>query len=364
MKRRWFLFFFRRSISQRKGRVLIASLSVALAVAIVTSMVGLTTGIKEKLGSELKAYGANIIISPQKGDFLSYEMLESIAKIEAVQGVTGQVFTRAFIDRQAIEIIGLDVVKLKDQGWRLFGSWPEKKGKIIAGINLKEALKLEKGGTVTLESEGKIFNYTVSGFTEKGGAEDNSLMMSIPEAWEITGSNDTLNAILIRGKSGELDSIVKKIKEIHPSVVVKTFRQVAFAEESLLMKIQLLMALVTVVVLFATAISVGSTMGANVLERREEIGLMKAIGAKRKEISYFYMTEAVLIGILGGVSGFLLGYLAAQAVSKGAFNSFISITFYLPFLSLFIGLAIAVIAAYFPVKDAMKYDPAVILRGE
>jgi ABC-type antimicrobial peptide transport system permease subunit len=64
------------------------------------------------------------------------------------------------------------------------------------------------------------------------------------------------------------------------------------------------------------------------------------------------------------VSGFLLGYLAAQAVSKGAFHSFISIKFYLPFLSLIIGLAIAVLAAYFPVRNAMKYDPAVILRGE
>lgn len=364
MKRRWFLFFFRKSISQRKGRVFIASLSVTLAVAIVTSMIGITTGIKEKLGSELKAYGANIIISPQKDDSLSYDMLESIARIEAVQGVTGQVFARAFIDKQAIEIIGLDILDLKDRGWRLFGSWPEKKGEIIAGINLKTALKLEKGGMVSLESEGKKIDFTVSGFTEKGGTEDNSLMMSIPEAWEITGSVNKLNAILIRGKSGELDSIVKKIKEAHSTVVVKTFRQVAFAEESLLMKIQLLMALVTVVVLFATAISVGSTMGANVLERREEIGLMKAIGARNREISNFYMTEAVLIGVLGGVSGFLLGYLAAQAVSKGAFNSFISITFYLPFLSLFIGLVIAVIAAYFPVRNAMKYDPAVILRGE
>src|SRR3990172_5105444 len=113
MKRRRFLFFFRKSISQRKGRVLIASLSVTLAVAIVTSMLGITTGIKEKLGSELKAYGANIIISPQKGGPLSFEMLASIAGIEAVQGVTGQVFARAFIDKQAIEIIGLDIMNLK-----------------------------------------------------------------------------------------------------------------------------------------------------------------------------------------------------------------------------------------------------------
>lgn len=364
MKRHWFFFFFRRSISQRKGRVLIAALSVTLAVAIVTSMIGITTGIKEKLGSELKAYGANIIVSPQKGESLSEDLLAEVRKLEDVQDATGQVFSRAHINKQVIEIIGLDVGRLKEQGWRLFGAWPEKKGELIAGINLKGILKLEKGGPVSLESEGKTVRFTVSGFTEKGGAEDNSFIMSVAEAREMIGAPGRLDALLIRGRSGRLESIVSSIKATHPAVVVKTFRQVAFAEESLLMKIQLLMAMVTAVVLLATAISVASTMGANVLERREEIGLMKAIGARKNDISMFYMTEAVLIGLLGGFSGFFLGWLAAEAVSKGAFHSYVSIAFYLPFLSLGIGLIIAVIAAYFPVRNAMQYDPAVILRGE
>ena len=364
MKRRWFLYFFRRSISQRVGRVLIASLSVTLAVAIVTSMIGITSGIKEKLGSELKAYGANIIVSPQKGGSLSDGMLEGMRKLDGVEDATGQVFARASIDKQAIEIIGLDIGRLKERGWRLFGSWPEKQGEIIAGINLKGVLKLEKGASVSLESEGKTVHFTVSGFTEKGGAEDNSLIMSVGEAREITGAPGALDAILVSGRSGRLESIVSRIKASYPSVAVKTLRQIAFAEESLLMKIQLLMAMVTTVVLLATAISVASTMGANVLERREEIGLMKAIGARKKDISMFYMTEAVLIGMLGGVSGFFLGWLAAEAVSVGAFHSYVSIAFYLPFLSLCIGLLIAVAAAHFPVRNAMKYDPAVILRGE
>lgn len=364
MNRRWFLFFFRRSIAQRKGRVVIAALSVTLAVAIVTSMVGITTGIKEKLGSALKAYGANIIVSPQRGDALSAAMQEKIAALNAVQDVTGQVFTRASVSRQAIEVIGLDVSRLQDKGWRLFGNWPAENDEVLAGINLKEVLKLEKGSVISIEGQAGKKDFRVSGFVEKGGAEDNSLIMSLPGAWKLTGADNTLSALLVRGRSGELDSIVAGIRQALPGVLVKTFRQVALAEESLLMKIQLLMALVTVVVLFAAAISVASTMGANVLERREEIGLMKAIGGTRREISRFYMTEAVLVGLLGGLCGFLLGFLAAEAVSRGAFNSYIPIAWYLPFVSLLIGFVIAVAAAYFPVRDAMKYDPAVILRGE
>ncbi len=366
MKRRrnWFFFFFSKSLSQRKGRVIIASLSVMLAVTIITGMIGITAGIKDKLGSELKSYGANIIVSPLKGNYIQYEFVHEISKIADVEDATGQVFGNIEVKEHVFEVIGLDIDKVKEKGWRFSGKWPDMKGDIIAGVNLRDAFKFEEGSTVLLGNEGRKKEFKVSGFIEKGGPEDSAFIMSIREAWELTGADLKLNAILVRGKSGKLDNVVKGIKDIMPSATVKTFRQVAFAEESLLVKIQLLMVLVTVVVLFATAISVASTMGANVLERREEIGLMKALGATRNEISTFYMAEALLIGIIGGVTGFLFGFLAAQAISKGAFNSFVSIKVYLPFVSLFIGLIVSLVAGYFPVRDAIKYDPAVILRGE
>jgi putative ABC transport system permease protein len=145
---------------------------------------------------------------------------------------------------------------------------------------------------------------------------------------------------------------------------VKTLRQVAVAEASLLGKMQLLMILVTVVVFFAASVSIMSTMGANVLERREEIGLMKAIGATRNNIKIFYIAEALLIGCAGGAAGFLLGYLFTQAVSWGAFNSFITFPLYLSLLSIGAGLIISLVASHFPVSDALKYNPAVILREE
>jgi len=76
------------------------------------------------------------------------------------------------------------------------------------------------------------------------------------------------------------------------------------------------------------------------------------------------MIEAVLIGILGGISGLSLGLLSAQAVSKGAFHSFVGVPGYLPLISILLGIMVSLLSSYFPVRGAMKYDPAVILRGE
>ncbi len=364
MKSKWFLKFLVKSIVLRKGHIIIASLSVTLAVLIVTAMMGITIGINEKLGSELKAYGANIIVSGQTGGYLDYNALDSITAIENVNSVEGQIFGNAVTAQQSVEIIGLNVESIKETGWRLSGEWPVEKKEILAGINLKESLGLEKGKTIYLQHESRVLPAVVSGFIERGGPEDNALIMQLTDAWELTGLNNKLSAVLVRGRSGQLEEIVKSIRQAEPSALVKTFRQVALAEKSLLDKIQLLMVLVTIAVLFSAGISVTSTMGANVLERREEIGLMKAIGATNREISYFYISEALLTGLIGGLAGYVLGYISAQAISNGAFNSYIQMPLYLFFTSVTMGVMLSLFASHFPVRDALKANPAVILRGE
>jgi putative ABC transport system permease protein len=364
MSFRWFLFFFKKSVSRRKGRVTIASLSVMLAVAVITGMIGITYGITEKLGSELKAYGANLMVTPDRNDYIDYSALVLISGHEKVEDARGQVFGTVSVNRDVVEIIGLDTSILKEGGWRLSGGWPEEKHEMLAGINLKNALKLKEGLIVTLGSGQLMKEFTVSGFIERGGDEDNAFIMSIEGAWELTGSENKLSAILVRGGSGELENIRGYIKESIPSLNVKTLRQVAVAEESLLRKIQLLMALVTLVVLFAASVSVAGTMGANVLERREEIGLMQAIGATRNNIASFYIAEAVMTGFLGGTTGYVFGFFFTQAVSWGAFDSFIGMPLYLPPLSVLTGLVISLAASHFPVREAMKHKPAVILREE
>jgi putative ABC transport system permease protein len=364
MKKNWIFLFLVKSISQRTGRLIVAVVSVTLAVAVITGITGITAGISEKLGSELKAYGANIIVAPAEGGYLDYDMMSRISGIDSVDDAVGQVLGNVFIENQSIEMIGLDVETFKNRGWQLTGNWPEKQYEVLAGIDIKIALNLTEGMTITLQGGSKSIDFVVSGFIEKGGAEDRAVILSIADAWDLTGLKDRVSTFLVRAWPGELNNAVQSIKSALPAAEVKTFRQVAFAEEALLHKVQLLMFLVAVVVLFASFVSVASTVGANLFERREEIGLMMAIGATRKEISFFYTAEALLIGLLGSLAGFVLGYISIQVISKGAFDSYISMPFYLVFISSIAGLVISVAASHFPVRDALKYSPAEILRGE
>ena len=105
-------------------------------------------------------------------------------------------------------------------------------------------------------------------------------------------------------------------------------------------------------------------MGANVIERREEIGLMKALGATRADIRRFFLSEALLAGFFGACAGYLFGVAVAEAVSVKAFGSYVPVNLLVVVAAVASGMVISAVSTYFPVRDAMRYNPAVILRGE
>jgi len=104
-----------------------------------------------------------------------------------------------------------------------------------------------------------------------------------------------------------MGAVVTQIKEVLPGADVSPIRQISQAEVDFLSKISLLMALLTVMALGGSALAVMTAMTASVMERRAEIGLMKAIGADDGQIASIFLSEAGLIGLAGGAAGYLFG---------------------------------------------------------
>lgn len=363
MKRKWFMHFLRMSIVQRKGRVLVAAASVMIAVGILISALGTSLGIREKLGAELKAYGANVIVSPTSGYINQSEAVEALGGIKGISGFEGQLYGSVGLRGSRVEMIGMSM-----QGagtWKLEGALPSiSADEILIGATLRDALGVKVGESLELDfGSGKV-KMKLAGVVERGGPEDRAIILPIQSAWRLTGLDGRLSALLVRASTDAMEASVREIEARMKGVAVKTLRQVAYAEEAFLRKIELLMALVCVVVLIASSIGISSTMSATVLERIREIGLMKAIGATRSQVGTFFVAEGLVIGLIGGAAGYLIGLGAAEAVSKGAFGSFVSVPMYLLIVSLLVGAAISVGASVLPLLDALRYKPSVILRGE
>ncbi len=357
-RRKWFMHFLRCSLGQRKGRVAVASAAVMLATGVVVTAMGVSLGIGEKLGGELKAYGANVIITPVE-EFLDESVLEIAKAQPGVEELSGQLYATAEVHGADVEVIGLDVESIKGRGWKLEGRWPGE-GEVLVGSDLGRALALRPGGAVSVAWR----EMPVSGVIERGGPEDSALMLRLDDAQKLTAREGKISSVLVRASTEDIEDTVTALTQKLPGVRVKTLKQVARAEESFLGKIELLMLLVTLVVLIASSICVSSTMSATVLERLEEIGLMKAIGGTKAEIRRFFLAEGVFIGMAGGLAGYIVGFVSAQAVTQGAFHSYIGVPSYVVFVSIGMGLAVAIVSSVFPVSDALKRKASDIFRGE
>jgi putative ABC transport system permease protein len=134
-------------------------------------------------------------------------------------------------------------------------------------------------------------------------------------------------------------------------------------EMTILNSIELMMTIVSLVALLATVLGVSTTMTTSVLERRTEIGLMMSIGAENLKIASLFLTEALLIGLIGGGLGFVVGIFGAQVVSIIVFTSLVSPQFIVLPIVLGISTFVCLFASIIPIRRALKIEPVLVLRG-
>jgi putative ABC transport system permease protein len=114
-------------------------------------------------------------------------------------------------------------------------------------------------------------------------------------------------------------------------------------------------------------LSVINTMTMSVNERTREIGVRKAIGASDRQIVGQFMTEAGVIGLIGGVSGLFLGWIAATVANKLLESSNLNLVLVTPRLavgSVVFAIVLGLVSGLYPSLHAARLEPVVALRYE
>ena len=161
-----------------------------------------------------------------------------------------------------------------------------------------------------------------------------------------------------------ISAIALQISEELKGTDVRVIRRVAEGEGNVLTRVSTLLWLVTFASLLAAALAVGASAAASVIERRTEIGLMKALGANSGLVGVLLAAEQLLLAVVGGGLGYAVGILMARLLGLRIFG-------FAPEPKLFVLVIILVLAAVttllgsaLPLRRASRYDPAPILRGE
>jgi putative ABC transport system permease protein len=161
-----------------------------------------------------------------------------------------------------------------------------------------------------------------------------------------------------------ISAIALQISEELKGTDVRVIRRVAEGEGNILTRVRTLLWLVTFAALLAAALAVGASAAASVIERRTEIGLMKALGAGSGLVGILLAAEQLLVAFLGGGIGYCVGILLARLLGQKIFGFAPEPKLFLLLIVLVLAALITLLGSAYPLRRASRYDPAPILRGE
>ena len=265
----------------------------------------------------------------------------------------------------------------------------------VVGHSLAARLGLRLGDTMVLipasahtSGEAAARTVRINGILTSGGAEDDQIFAPLDTVQEWVGLPDKVRRVQLsalikpedelsrkgpkRMSAAEYDrwycspyltSIVHQIGEALPGTSSRAIRQVAETQGNVLSKLTFLMGLLAIVALVAAGLSISSLASLTVLERREEIGLMKALGAGNGMVAGFFLTEMALQGLCGGLLGFAAGQLLAKALGQVVFGTAVEIHWLVLPAMLLVALTVSLAGTLPPVRRAVREDPARVLRS-
>lgn len=240
------------------------------------------------------------------------------------------------------------------------------------------------GKEIKLGDNIKINNkeFRVTGFLEKSGsfAINQAVYLLDVDLEDLLNLKKNYDLIEIYVEDQKyVDEVANEIKEI-----IRKDRKENIGEESfsidtpsttlnnintVLIMVNAVVITIASIALLIGGIGVANTMFTSIVERKKEIGIMKAIGAKNKDILKIFLIESGLLGFFGGLAGALFGLTIAYLVSNVATQiiggELFKVMLSWPLLigASFFSFIIGLIAGYIPARQASKLNPVQALRG-
>jgi putative ABC transport system permease protein len=290
--------------------------------------------------------------------------------------------------------------------WTVEGRWPHEtavpqgadrasmgsdRPEALVGRRLAESLGVRPGGRIEAEVAGRTKALAVSGIVTTGGEEEDGVVLPIEAAWSLAGVTDRVSRVYLRalttpesavyerlGRSpkdlppAEFErwtctpfpsSIAYELDRSVPGAEARVIRRVADTEGTILRRISGLMVLIALLAAASSALTVTSALTTSVLERRSEIGILKALGAGAPRVVGLFMAEAAILGLLGGLLGAGAGALLARFISTSVFGSPVAIRPLSIPLAVAVALVITLAGCLVPARRIMAFRPFQVLRG-
>lgn len=379
-----------RNITSRRGRFVFTLLGIGIGIAAFVTFLSLGGSLKSEIQRESAALGANLVVTPkgscayEQVSILTGEQLpntitgEEVAKIRAIEGITAIPFLseRTAIDNRPVAVMGiLPTETLAFKRWEIAqGDYLEAEDSagLVIGAAVADQFKLAPGSQVTIRGE----RLTVRGILKETGSKDDvTLFLPLALTQRLYDSEDKTSYLAVRVADIEqLELYAQKIKET-VSLGVITDQQMLKSVLSIVGTVNVTLQLIAAVAVLAAAFGIINTMMTATYERKREIGILQALGARRRTIFTIFLLESGLYGIFGGALGVLGGLvfsvLAAPQISSNHVTAFVKgsgsaglISPSIVLGSIAFSALVAIVAGLYPAWRAAQLSPVEAISYE
>ena len=387
-----------KDILRRKKRVLYAALGIVIATMTVVGILTIATAGQARIYAQLEKYGANLNVVPAISNvdmklgglslgaltvgenYIPERRLPEIRQIadgeirEAlgikddadIATIAPKLYVSTQIRGTSLLAVGVE----PEQEWKIKTWWRIKEGEYLEGgdqallgAQTARLLELKVGDTISLNGNAT----KVIGILEETGSNDDyQVFVPIHTLQTAFGKQGVVSSIDIRAlcNACPVETIADSINRNIAGVRALAVKQVAETEMGLMEKMNRLMLALAGITLVIGTFGVVNTMMTSVHERAKDIGIMRAVGASRSQIVRAFLYEAVIVGIVGGILGYLAGTLVAYGVGPLVFEgtAIEYVPQYLP-VSLLLAVFVAVVSAVYPAFRATTIKVADSFRS-
>ncbi len=387
-----------RSIRERRARSILTVLGIAVGIAAIVSLMSVGYGMEEAITGELTKMADMISVMPgeisghgyvEKGSFTDRDV-NDLQRIGGIKDVSAMTYDAAEVEyrneRTPIFVLGGDTkelgsfyvepVGLKEGRWLRENDY---KGCVIgdrvANDFFDEVIHVNDKLVINGEK------FIVVGIFEKASTlyaadVDPHIFLTLRTSKEVL-QTDEVKYIMVRVYNiADAEEIAEEIEEaINDNHGLDDFTNAMTMGSALELIgtvfniIRGVLVSIAAIALVVASIGIMNTMLMSVMERTHEIGVMKAIGAKSRDVLTLFLLESSLVSFVGGVTGCSLGVVVAKVMSLGAGTAIgIEMTAVVKPMVLFGGMTVAmvvgVLSGFYPARKASKMSPVEAVRYE
>lgn len=395
--------FFRMLLSavfRRRSRAVMAVVASLVGAATLFCLAMICIAVPQQMNQEMRAYGANLIVTPladsENGKSgIDDAMVEHTTQMVSAKGSEKHAtyrYENVRVNAAPYVMAGVNPAQVRNLNhhWVVDGSWPSA-GKVLVGRDVADAMGLKVGGSITIgyrasdnaassgqasqpgtdgTSDGQTSSsstgaqqtqnghvssdimdtsgteFRVAGIVDTGGSEDSIIYALAGDVDKLTGSTRGVDVIEYSSGASDLTALVNSINDMTSMhVKAQQVTKITASDTRVITMLQTLFWIVSLVVLVFTLVGVGTTISSIVSQRRNEIGLRKALGASSHAIGVEFYVESAVYGLLGGLLGTATGYGMARWLCATVFERSIGFNWWLAVVSVVFSALVAVVAS-------------------